>query len=80
MHEFITISLPTTMPLIERLSEANRQLSEWLESLENPFDIETDTFELKKCNRTDNEYSYHYTIIRGSRISAKSTISPFKSI
>ena len=54
MDKSITIALPRAMPLIERLSETNRQLSEWLESLDNPFDIETDTFQLKKCDRTDN--------------------------
>jgi len=67
MDESITISLPTTMPLTERLSKVNKQLSEWLEALDRPLVIWKDKLKLEKCRRNNGEYIYHYAISRDSQ-------------
>lgn len=78
MAESITITLPKTMPLTKRVTEVNLQLSEWIESLETPFNVEKDTFQLRKCDRNENEYSYQYIINRDTRISGNASSSPYK--
>jgi hypothetical protein len=78
MAESLIISLPTSMPLGGRLSEANKQLSEWLASLENPFIIWKDELHLARCQRNGTEYAYHYVIRRDARISPDAAIEPRK--
>jgi hypothetical protein len=78
MAESITITLPKTMPLTKRVSEVNLQLSEWIESLEPPFNVEKDTFQLRKFDQNENEYSYQYIISRDTRISGNAASSPYK--
>ena len=70
-HEFesLTINLPKSMPLGNRVAEARRQISEWLESLDKSFNHKT--LRLKKIEESDKEYIYHYEIQRraiGERI------------
>ena len=69
MLEFTTITLPKTMPLTERISEVSRQISEWLESLEIPFNDEKDVLRLTRYERNDEKHSYHYSVDRGASVS-----------
>ncbi|MGD9033652.1 MAG: hypothetical protein PVH02_13365 [Desulfobacteraceae bacterium] len=62
VFESITIALPKTMPRRRRISEASEQISEWLLSLERPFNYKTNMLRLKKFEQTDKEYIYHYEI------------------
>lgn len=78
MAESITITLPKTMPLTKRVSEVNLQLSEWIETLETPFNIEKDTFQLRKFDQNESEYSYQYIINRDTRITGNASSSPYK--
>lgn len=78
MAESITINLPKTMPLTKRVSEVNQRLSEWIVSLDTPFNVEKDTFQLRKCARNEKEFSYQYIISRDTRISGNASSSPYK--
>ena len=60
--ESLTINLPKSMPLGNKLAEVSRQISEWLESLEKPFNHKT--LRLKKIDKSDKDYIYHYEIQR----------------
>jgi hypothetical protein len=77
MEEQINISLPKNMHLVERLSEVNRRLSEWLDSLERPFLTWRDELQLIKCQRNGSEYNYQYMINRDSRVSGQDNSSPY---
>ena len=61
MPESTMITLPKTMPLVERISEVNRLLSEWLKTLEG-FVCGRDVLRLTKYERKAEKYSYHYII------------------
>ena len=65
MPEPTIISIPKTMPLTERISEVNRQLSEWLNSLDKGFDCGRDVLRLTRYEQNASKYSYHYIIDRG---------------
>ena len=58
--ESLTINLPKSMPLGNKLAEVSRQISEWLESLEKTFNHKT--LRLKKIEESDKDYIYHYEI------------------
>ena len=55
------------MPYGERLSEVNKQISEWLKSLERPFNYQTDMLRLRKFERNNMEYIYKYEILRNKK-------------
>lgn len=74
MSEHRTISLPKTMPLIERISGVSKEISKWLESLDEPFNISRDTIQLVKYERND-KYCYHYIIDRAVKDPEKRTHS-----
>ena len=63
MPEHKTITFPKTMPLAERIQGVSKEISKWLESLEEPFNASTDVMHLEKCEKED-EYSYHYILDR----------------
>ncbi|GEM_PF-1039802 len=63
MSEHKTITLPKTMSLSDRISGVSREISEWLESLEEPFNIDTDVMQLTKYDQKD-DYTYQYTLDR----------------
>ena len=42
MPESKTIAVPKRMHVVERLAEVQRQIAEWMDSLDEPFDKETD--------------------------------------
>jgi hypothetical protein len=79
MVETTSITVPKTMTLSERLSEVNKRLLQWIESLERPFDDETDSFQLSRCEATDDGYSYHYVINRDAKISARVASARYKA-
>jgi len=60
------------MPLISRISEASKQINEWLKSLEVAFNNEKDKLQMIKWELNDREYRYHYLIIKGKELSASS--------
>jgi len=66
MAEQRTITLPKTMPLVERISSVSKEISGWLDSLEEPFNVEVDMMRLIKYER-NGHYSYHYVIDRAVR-------------
>ena len=51
------------MPLDERISEVGKQISEWIRSLETQPNDVTGRLYLTKYEKTDNGYSYQYSII-----------------
>jgi hypothetical protein len=71
MLESTNITLPKSMSITKRISEANKRISEWIMSLEVPFDFEKDDIRLKKCERDNDKFSYHYTIARGVNITTR---------
>ena len=70
MMETITIRLPRKMPLSHQLSEVKRQLSAWLESIEEPFDVEKNRLKLAQFEINAKEYFYSYAVISREDISA----------
>jgi hypothetical protein len=66
MPEQRTIKLPKTMPLVERITCVSKEITGWLESLEEPFNVDIDMMRLIKYERNGN-YSYHYVIERAVR-------------
>jgi hypothetical protein len=71
MRESTVISLQKKMSLPERISEANRQISEWIKSLEEPFKDEENDIQLKKYEQKDGKHIYHYIIARNIKIPGK---------
>jgi hypothetical protein len=63
----MTVSLPTTMPLMEQVTEVNRKISEWIDSLDEPFNDELDVFQLTRYERDGNKNRYHYIISRDAK-------------
>lgn len=66
MSEYLskTVTVPVDMPLSERISEVSKEVAEWVESLDEPFDLSEDVIYLVKCERTATHYKYHYVIDR----------------
>ena len=64
MLETKTVVLPKRMPVAERIAEANRQISEWIGSLEEPYNEKNDALHMKDCKINDTEYRYRYAIER----------------
>jgi hypothetical protein len=76
MNESLTIVLPRKMSLSGRISEASRQINEWLLSPDVVFKNERDKLQMTKWERDDREYRYHYLIIRGKGLSASTLSTP----
>lgn len=64
MPESTSMTLSKAMPLDERILKVNKQLSEWLKSLDKPFNDERDVLQLKKHEQSDKNFIYHYIIER----------------
>jgi hypothetical protein len=62
MADYIIVTVPKTMTLVERISEVSKQVSARLESLEPPFNFKTDTLELTRYEQHNNKYRYHYIV------------------
>ncbi|MFC1883390.1 hypothetical protein ACFL2O_01350 [Thermodesulfobacteriota bacterium] len=67
MPDSMTVSLPSTMPLMEQVTEVNKKISEWINSLEEPFNDELDVFQLMRYERNGNKNCYHYIISRDAK-------------
>ena len=67
MIESTTITLPKEMPLTERFSEVNRHIAEWIESLDKPFNYDTDQLQMAKYSSDESEYFYRYIIERDAK-------------
>ncbi len=63
MAEHKIITFPKTMSLTERIIGVSEEISKWLDSLEEPFNINTDVMHLAKYERND-KYNYHYILDR----------------
>jgi hypothetical protein len=59
----ITITLPITMPLSERIHTVSQRIAEWISTFDEPFDLNTDVIHLAKYER-NAKHSYHYVIDR----------------
>ena len=70
MSESKTITLPATMPLGDQISEVNKQIVQWLESLDEPLENGADLLRLKKFERKDGKLNFHYEIIERKKASA----------
>jgi hypothetical protein len=66
MAEQKVITLSKEMALAERISLVSREISQWLESLDEPFNMELDVMRLAKCEG-DDYYTYYYVIDRSVR-------------
>ena len=73
------ITVPKTMTLVDRISEVSKRVSEWLESLEDPFNFKTDTLELTRFEQHNNKYRYHYIVDHEVKDPKKSQSFPHKS-
>ena len=60
------------MPLIERISGVSKEITKWLESLDEPFNAKTDMMQLAKYERND-KYIYHYILDRAVKDPDKRT-------
>ena len=78
MSEHKTIILPKTMPLVERISGVSKEISEWIKSFEEPFNVSADVIQLAKYERND-KYSYHYIIDRAVKSPDKEILRHNKS-
>jgi hypothetical protein len=58
------ILLPKSMPLEKRISQVGSILSEWLDSLNDPYDVQTDVLRLTECIQKNTGYHYHYTLLK----------------
>jgi hypothetical protein len=59
-----TIYVPNNIPVGARIQEVQRQISEWMQSLDKPFRPAKDTLSLTKCRQLDQAYSLYYKIQR----------------
>ena len=64
MSESIIVTLPKKMPLERRISEASKQITEWLQSFDTPFNCEKERLHLTGCEHTDRGYSYRYSLVK----------------
>jgi len=72
MTEHKIITFPKTMTLTERISGVSKEISRWLDSLEEPFNVNTDVMHLAKYERND-KYNYHYILDRAVKDPEKKT-------
>lgn len=72
MSEKKTITLPKTMSLMDRIEGVSKEISRWLESLDEPFNAERDVLHLARCDR-NGQYRYVYVLERSVREPRKSS-------
>lgn len=63
LFETKAITLSRTMPIFKKISEASRQVSEWLQSPEEPFKRKDSRLRLKRVVEKDMEHVLHYEIL-----------------
>lgn len=79
MADYTIVTVPKTMTLVERISKVSKQVSEWLESLEDPFNFKTDTLELTRYEQYNNKYRYHYIVEHEVKDPKRSRSFPHKA-
>ncbi len=65
MPESTTINLKKDMSIGDRIDEVNRHISKWIETLDEPFNQDTDEFQLVHFDIKSKHYQYKYAIVRG---------------
>ena len=63
MIDVKTISLPETMPLPKRISEAARQIRAWVHSYENESDHKRAQLRLVRCIKKNGMFRYTYEFL-----------------
>jgi len=71
MSELLIISLPKKLALTEHISKTKQRISKWTKSPDESFNEKMDAVQLKKCERSEKEYLYHYVIARGANSDRK---------
>ncbi len=66
MAEQKVITISKDMALADRISVVSREITQWLDSLEEPFNMELDVMRLAKCEG-NGSFTYHYVIDRSVR-------------
>ena len=64
-----TITLPVTMPLHKRISEAARQIRVWVQSYNSKFDPTRDQLRLVGCVKKNGMFRYTYEFLTKASIS-----------
>jgi hypothetical protein len=64
-----TITLPVTMPLHQRISEAARQIRVWVQSYNSEFDPTRDQLRLVGCVKRNGMFRYTYEFLSKTRTS-----------
>lgn len=59
------IAVSKKAPLSNRVSETGREVRDWLKGLDVPFDHTMDRLKLKKREIKQDQWIYHFGIIRG---------------
>lgn len=62
MKKAITVALPTSTPIGERLNETGKQVRSWLQSLETPYDHSVHRLRSGGVERKGGEVLYHYEL------------------
>jgi hypothetical protein len=73
--EELVVTLPKKMSLAMRISKASSQIREWLQIVDVAFNDERDKLQLTKWELKNNEYHYHYSIIKWKASSASQVSS-----
>ncbi len=70
----LVVTLPKKMPLAMRISEASRQIKEWLKTADITLNNESNKLQMAKWEIKNREHHYHYSIIEG-KVSSASQVS-----
>ena len=72
--EKLAVTLPKKMPLAMRISDASRQIKEWLKTADIALNNERHKLQLTKWEIKNRDYHYHYSITE-SKASSASQVS-----
>jgi len=71
----LSITLPKKMPLSMRISDASRQIKDWLKAADIALNNERHKLQMTKWEIKNREYHYHYSIIECNASSASQVSS-----
>jgi hypothetical protein len=60
MIYFKTVTLPASMPLHKRISEAAKQIREWVHACQAAFNHSRDQLRLMRITKENGRYQYRY--------------------
>ena len=63
-EESTNIIISENIPLLKRVDEVKKRISEWTGTLEKTFDHETDEVRLNRYEKKGDKYFFQYTIDR----------------